>query len=425
MPDTDPNLTVDITGTTASIATDYTSSGITNSHVQVVKLAFGGPSVATRVDTATPLPITLIGQTANVGVTGSVSGLGNFRVVNGLSGLTAVALMVQGVSGGTNVNITGRVQGITNGTVFGISGNVNVVNSYINIRGSGSTTDQNYPVWVTGGTRLHSSRDTVGVTGTVTISGGRQLASATDSVRVYNWDGATGMDVQLWDYAGNPIYSTSNALNVHLVNAGITATVTINPVVGVTNSAATSLYVQGTSGGNAVKIEGGLSGGAVYVGCPVNNPLPVQVTNAISVDNTGVVDALSLDSSSLITNLKQVVTNTNTISSINSKITSSGSVFNTVVNEIKKPTAVYTSTTSVTDTKAVLGSSALKTGITIKAAQSNEVQIEIYGSGAATPYVLDAGESIFIETNSLANVSVKKPDGASATAVATVYIIAS
>lgn len=425
MPDIDPNLTIDVTGTTASIATDYTSSGITNSHVQVVKIAYGGPSVATRVDTATPLPVTLIGQTASIGITGYITGLGNFKVINGLSGITAVALKIEGVAGGTDVAINGRVQGITNGTQMGITGSVAVLNDYIGIRGRGGTTDQYYPVWVTGGTKLNSSTDSVTVVGIVGVSGGRQLAAATDSVRAYNWDGATGIDVQLWDYAGNGIQSVSGAMKVYLVNSGITATVSINPIVGVTNSAATSLYVQGTTGGQALLVKGGLSGGAMYVGCPSNNPLPVQVTNSIEVDNTSVVDALTADTSSLISNMKQIVTNTSTVSAINTKLNSSASVFNTVVNEIKKPTTVYTSTIDVTDTKVPLGSSSLKTGITIKAAQGNDVLVEMYGVGSTSAYVLDAGESIYIETNSLSNISVKKPDNSSTSAMAKIYIIAS
>ena len=49
MPDTDQNLTVDITGNTAAIATDYSTSGITNGHVQIVKLAWGTASTSSKV----------------------------------------------------------------------------------------------------------------------------------------------------------------------------------------------------------------------------------------------------------------------------------------------------------------------------------------------------------------------------------------
>ena len=61
MPDTDPNLTIDVTGNTGSIATEWvTTGGITNAHVQIVKLAWGDTNTATRVKTSTPLPVSVL-----------------------------------------------------------------------------------------------------------------------------------------------------------------------------------------------------------------------------------------------------------------------------------------------------------------------------------------------------------------------------
>ena len=61
MPDTGSNITIDISGNTAEMATDFASSGVnvTGAHVPIQKLAFGDSTVSKRVSSSNPLPITI------------------------------------------------------------------------------------------------------------------------------------------------------------------------------------------------------------------------------------------------------------------------------------------------------------------------------------------------------------------------------
>ena len=186
MPDTDLNLTVDVRGNTAAIATDYTTAGVTNAHVQIVKLAYGSPTTATRVTSSTPLPVDLRSSTPTLGISGNVAGIGNFRVINGISGSTTLPIIISGTTSSsyTAVQVNGTVQGITNGTPVTVTGSVSLISGGM-IQGFTNA----YPITITGGRPLTSTRDTVGVTEIVTvpvtISGGRYLSQLTDNVRIY------------------------------------------------------------------------------------------------------------------------------------------------------------------------------------------------------------------------------------------------
>ena len=62
MADTDKDLTIDVSGNTASIATDYLYvNGISSAaaHVQVTKVMWGASGEAFRVSQTTPLPVNI------------------------------------------------------------------------------------------------------------------------------------------------------------------------------------------------------------------------------------------------------------------------------------------------------------------------------------------------------------------------------
>lgn len=415
MPDTDLNVTVDVTGTTASIATDYTTSGVTNAHVQIVKLSYGTPTNATRVTTSTPLPVDIRASTVNAGVTGSVSGLGNFKVVNGISGASTLPLIISGTtaSGYTPVQINGTVQGITNGILMGVTGTV-ALRDGSRIQGMTS----GYPVAITGGRPLSSSTDSITVSGTVGVTGGRYLSQGTDFVRIFGGNaGETMIPVTLRDGSGSIIGSSGGALNVNLIGAGITATVSVGAIVGICQAnQAVPLFVAGATAGPAVRVKGSLGGNeAVEVGW--STAQNVNVANTIEVDTTAVIASIQSVQSNELADIK---TNTDNITNIYTKLNGAG--VNAKVTEIVKPGSVYTGTVSVTGLtgNSVSPTRSLKTGITLKAATSNSVSIVITGAGSATGYPLGPGETIFIETNTTNSMSFSVPSGS-----ATLHYIAS
>ena len=395
MPDTDQNLTVDITGTTAAIATDYVNS----SHFQVNKLAWGDTGAANRVTTSTPLPVNIQTVTATLGVTGSVSGLGNFKVING----TTSTIVVSGTTSSsyTPVQINGTIQGITNSVLVGVTGSVNVTNS-ITILG-GSTFSYVNPIGITGGRNLNYITDTVSIRGsTVAISSMPYLSQTTDSVRIYGNNGSTLIAVTLFSGSGASIGSSGGALNVNLVGAGLTATVSVAAVVGVCQSS--PFYIAGATAGPEVRVVGTFGASkAMAVIFPSEAPQSVSVSNQVSVNDSVInTNILTLDSK-----LNTLITNTNNMynSMISGGIT--GDPVQTKITSIMRPSTVYTGTRTLGLTLGntiTLSPQTLNTGITVK--NKSTVDINIQGNGTSNnSYALGSGEILFIETNNLNTVS--------------------
>jgi len=395
MPDIDENLTVDITGNTASIATDYSSTGITNGHVQIVKLAWGPANTSSRVTTSAPLPVDIRTVTATLGITGSVGGLGNFRMVNGLSGSSTIPLVVSGTTSTsyTPVQINGYVQGVTNGVRLGVTGNVSVLG---NVYVQGVT--GGIEIGITGGRRLNSTTDSVTVSGTIGVTGGRYLLPGYDGVRVYGGNnGETMIPVTLRDGSGNAINSTSGALNVNLVGSGFTATVSVGTIIGICQAnQAIPLFVAGATTGPAVRIKGLGASDAVPV--VWSTSMPVSIDGAVSVDLNALYASLQVVQSQL-TDLQ---TQCSSIESIYNKVATGVSTVS------QKPGQVYIGTLTINSPMTTFDTStALYSGITIKASATNtgkDVVIEGNGESNGTGYPLSSGQSIFIETNNLQNL---------------------
>lgn len=234
--DNDNNLPVAVDGDQAIIGTDiYSSAGVT-AHAQVMKVAWGNDATVTRATTTTPLPVQVFGLTgtlATVTVTGAVRGLGTFTVGN---------------TSGSPIHVTGGVNafiyGVTGATPVTVTGSVNIL-SAIGITGV---------VNVTGGRYLTSATDSILVGGTVARNW--NLTNATDNVKVYAPDGGHTLSVKIVGAGGNVIGSSGDALNVNLVNAGLSASITFSGVIQVVNSTGTVLRVEGTAGGTPVPVSG-------------------------------------------------------------------------------------------------------------------------------------------------------------------------
>ncbi len=396
MPDIDPNITIDITGNTAAIATDYVTSGVTNTHVQLVKLVYGNSTSATRVSTTTPLPVQIY-DSSTLTVTGSFAGIGNIKITNGLSGASTIPLVVSGTtaSGYTPVQMNGYVQGITAGVPVGVTGYV-----YIRDGGRVQGVTNGSPIAITGGRYLSYSTDSVTVTGSVAVVGGRILLQGTDSVRIYGSDGSTGIQSRIYDASGNSIGSSGGALNVNVTNAafGITATVTIGTLVGVSQANQTvPFFIAGATAGPAVRVQG-----TSTEDVPVSwsSAKPVTVSNSVSIND---INLLSSINNLPVADIK---TNTDKLNTINTLL--SGTGVNAKIVSFDRPGTVHTGSIGITAGVPITPASyTLKTGVTIKAASSNSVDVLIKGNGtnSAFAYPLSPADILFIETNNLSNVS--------------------
>jgi len=254
--DDNNNLLVAVDGDQAVIGTDiYSSAGLT-AHAQVMKVAWGNDATVTRATTTTPLPVQVFGLTgtlATVTVTGAVRGLGVFTVGN---------------TAGSPVHVTGGVNafiyGVTGATPVTVTGSVNI-NAPVGITGT---------VNVTGGRYLNSTTDSILVGGTVARNW--NLTNATDNIKVYAPDGGTTFSVRIVGAGGSVIGSSGDALNVNMINAGISANITIGSTINVQNAAGTVITIAGTAGGTPVPVSGtvSLASSAIEV---TNTVLPVDI----------------------------------------------------------------------------------------------------------------------------------------------------
>lgn len=399
------NISITTSDGTAILATDYGTSGtgITAAHVQLAKLAWGTESITNRVSEASPLPIYLYGTTGSalLGITGFVTGTGGvFPIKNTTNGFIVVGGPTAGFTFGYNpVQVSGYVQGVTNGTLLGVTGTVRL-NQNLSVQGI----TNGVLVGVTGGRILSSSTDSVTVVGNVGISGGLALSAASNSIAVWGSDLGSKVLTRLYASDGTTLGYSGDALNVNVVGAGITATVSINPVIGVTNGYGLPLKVcgSGVTTDAAVIIQGKLSGGAVEIGAL--SPVPVGITGTIDIDDTGIIDSLESTTKPLISNLITVKNNTAVISTINEKLNSG--IVQSKVTEIVRPTKLSNGVKDLTTTATVIGTStALKVGVHLKAPLTN-TQTVYLGSNTlvTTPaggFPLEPGESIFIEIDNL------------------------
>lgn len=396
MPDRDQNIDIEFqTGNTGSIATDFPTSGVTNAHVQIVKIAWGEPSEANRVTPSAPLPVSIIsGNTLEV--SGIIGGTGSFMVINNPSNPFRIA----GATGAIPVTITGNIQGTTGGIGLGVTGTVSVGNTYMFVQGiSGGT-----PLAITGGRGLSAATDSVTVSGTVGITGGRYLLPAFDGIKVYSSTSGTTIPVQLWG-SGGAVGMSGTALNVNLVGAGLTATVTVGAIVGISQADRTvPLHIAGATAGPAVRVQGGLSGGAVEVGW--SSALPVSISGSIggiSFSDTNIVNSLSTVNSNVVTVSNTASSILTQAQNISNKLPSSGTFRTTTT--LTLPSVIATGLVDLGITGDItLSSKALSSGVTVKALASNPGEVRIRGTGSSSSYYLSKGESIFIAVDDLSKL---------------------
>ena len=409
--DTSNNILLTTYDGTAIIATDYATSGsgLSLAHLPLQKMAWGSDGQGFRVSESTPLPVQILGVTSNyLGVTfGAITGSvfvrnasSTFLIVGGPSG---------SLSGYAPVQVTGSVQGITNGILLGVTGYVNVL---------GTPTIQGVCgglVGITGGRRLNSSTDSVTVFGNVGLSGGLALAASNNSVAVWGSDLGTKVLTRLYASDGTTLGYSGNALNVNVVGAGITATINIATVVGVTNGNGLPLKVigSGVSGDSPILVKGTIGSGALDV--TATTPFNVGVTGTVVIYDTNIINSLESSSKPLISNISSINTNTAILSTINDRL-GSGKI-SAQISEILKPTALYSGYKDLTTTTSVLVTSSTKvrSGVHLKAPLSNTATIyvgsSILSSSVTSGFPLEPGESIYIEIDNLNKIYAVSSSG--------------
>ena len=303
MPDTTDNIIVQTVGTTASIATDYGTSGVGvgTAHLPLNKMIYGNSGEAVRVSTDNPLPITVSGSDVAITVSGNIGNSGPLGVQNYIDADGDIQYIA--------------VAGSTAGAALGITGSVEI-------------TSGNKPLRITGGRRLNHLTDSIEATGSVTIG---------DS-----FSGITGAAVGVYSgVEGKAIGASGDALKVSVMDADITATVSLSATVGVTNG--------GENG--TLKVEGVADGVVV----------PVSDSTVVS----------KLDTVTL--------------------------------SQINQPTGITAGIFYVTSTSKQLPHHGMSSGVNIRATSNNTAAIYI-GAGftiGTDGYPMSAGESLFIECNNL------------------------
>jgi len=409
MADTTDNVVFEVYGNTAEFATDYGTSGtgFTQAHVQIVKLAFGDENTTGRIYGGNPLPVQINGNTGSaVEISGEISGTGSFEIENYYSGNTLVYLAVAGDTLGGLVGVSGTVQGVSGGYPITVTGDVSVTNNVTIVGVTGSSMYQEFggtgywPVVVTGGRKLNSSTDSVTVSGTVGVTGGRYLAAGTDSIAVLGADLGDQVLTRIYGSAGETLGVSGDALNVNLVNAGITFTLNVAATIGVTNSTEPPLRVQGYTGSGTPLTVRGQNDGAIEVAA--TSPLNVTITNSeLDINDTAILGKLG-STGDIYSKLSEIKTNSDSVSLIRTDL-QSGSA-SVKVSQITRSGKVLVGSKPVSssDGASQMSTSAiLAAGITIKASSNNTSDIFI-GSATlarsiANGYPLSPGESIFLE----------------------------
>ena len=385
----------------AKLATDYGTSGtgVTSSLVQLAKLAWGSESITKRVSETYPLPVYLYGTTgsAAIGITGTVTGTGGvFPVKNITNGFLVVGGPTAGFTFDYNILRTNStIQGITNGVLVGVTGTVRL-NQNLSVQGI----TNGVLVGVTGGRILNKNTDSVTVFGSVGISGGLALSAGTNSISVWGSDNGTKVLSRLYASDGTTLGYSGNALNVNIVGAGITATISINPVIGITNGYGLPLKIcgSGVTADPSVIVQGRLAGGVLEVGA--TTAIPATVSGTVTIDDTDIIDSLESTSKPLVANLVAIKTNTSTLTAINDKLNTG--IVQSKITEIVKPTRFVNGVKDLTTTAVVISASVtVKIGVHLKAPLTNTDTVYIGSSTLVTSptggFPLEPGESIFME----------------------------
>ena len=444
MADTTSNIVIQTVGTTADLATDYGTNlvGASAAHLQMMKVVWGDQDSGYRVSGTYPLPVSIYGAPSNIGISGGeINGTGNFYIANahiggGASGATVMYLAVAGDTLGNPVGITGTIQGFSGAYPVAVTGDVLIISDTLERAPRIQGITNGTPIEITGGNKLSYLTDSIQVIGsTVDIP---RLSPATDSVSVFGSDLGGKVLVKMFAGDGSTIGNSGDAMNVNVVNAGLTFSVSVGVTVGITNADQGPLRIQGASG-DSVTIKGE-QGGALEVVTGTGNILNVTLagTKRVDINDTLLVTALtggSVIDTKLNTLVSQLGGEGLGFTGLGSALTGGTAAFEnhgasganvvlTTVTRQIKPSSVYFGTMTVESGAAGVthlaqgningntanGSIRLHTGINVKASPFNSDYIYVAGTGGtdaiASGYPLEAAETLFVECDDMNKVYV-------------------
>ena len=450
MADKDPNITIDISGNTASMATDFHAAGVglTNAHAQIMKVAWGDSDTTERVTSNRPLPVQIQGGTGALEVSVVTSpGITYHRNRNyswaaegnpeALDGITAnssieylavagstygsnLEVVAFGLPGATAVAVTGDVRLPADSVIrmVGVTASLYVGNQFSpgDVIAGGVTGPLYHPVAITGGRNLNYETDSIRIDNTtIGISGGRVLTASTDAVKVYGSDGGNFVKTNIFNTDGTTLGFSGDYAKVWIGGADINATVNVSSTVGVTNGAPqfSPLRVQGFTAGSGHDpvIIRGENAGAVEVFS--NNNLNTNVTNTVNINDTEIITAMTDQNGALVSNLNDIKENTAPIFNIRGDLTS-GNMRARV--ESDPPSNIYSGSVIVTNSAQQLGTNTtLRSGVNIKNSPSSSSDVVIggrnIGQSANNGYILEPGESIFMEIDNVNKIFVRASAG--------------
>ena len=454
MADKDPNIVIDIHGDTAEMGTDYNTTGVglTGAHVQIIKMAWGDENITSRIDAANPLPIQIQGGTGPLDVTVTdaygITYTRNKRNPDGSTEYFAVA----GTTGGGVIGSEGAIWGKPGATAIAVTGDVRFPSNYtMKIVGvttdmyvgpdfggmtyinsaDGATHSAYYPIAVTGGRYLNYKQDSIRIdNSTIGVSGGRLLTASTDSVMVFGSNGGNFVRTTLHDNAGATAGFSGDFLKVWMGGADINATVNVSSVHGVTNATEPPLQVQGYvsgSGHNPVIVKGE-NGTNAAIEIQSTSPLNTNVQNTVTIKDNSIIESLESTNKPLINNLKLIERNTTPITKISNDL-ASGNIKASVTQSA--PNKLYSGYVNLSNFNvSALATSILTTrGVNVKNSPLSLSSVAVGSTNLSNDqnngFVLEPGESIFIDIDNVGKIFVRAINENRGTVLATVSYIAS
>jgi len=311
----DSNVIIQTGGSSFYVATDAVVFEGVTAQFQFMKIAYGPTGSASIVTSSNPFPVSVI----NGGITANIIGFCGY---------------VQGVVGGDPVTVDGTVY------ATGIS---------------------SAPVYVRTNTGYQ-----------VEVTGGRYLDKINDAVSVYGPAGTTWVYTNLENSSGTEIGNSADPLFVYISGATINAT--INPTVGVTNTASEPLFISGVSGATAV---------------------PVNVNNTVEID-----DSLILSGMTAIYG---------EVALLNSNLSTLG---------LAKPSSLKTGRVSSTySTSQQMDSGyTCQSGVNIKALSTNTDFVYVGNTATSASlltsgYAMDPGDETFVSIDNLSKLYIVAASG--------------
>ena len=264
----------------------------------------------------------------------------------------------------------------------------------------------------------------------------RDLTYGRDSVAIAGVDGTTAAQFKLLGSNNKPIGASGDALMVAIDNGVFTGTLTVSQTVYVTNATGGSLKVKGATADELV-VKGPLSGGAIEVASPSG----LNIRNLASATDQVGLGGQALNSLNDIKNSNQAIENKQVhigynIASLRTNVdnlewrqqafaqeatvgaqpggeTGPGYDSNkpwghrVYVQEVIQPETLIALSVTASPNRRKLGDGIIYTGLNVQADPANSSSVIVSSRSVAGGFVLEPGDSVYIQVNNLNKIYVK------------------